>query len=227
MSVRALVFDIFGTVVDWRGSIVREGEATGITIDWGRFADRWRANYAPSMQRVRTGELPWTKLDALHRATLEDLIAEFGLGAWSAAEREHFNHVWHRLAPWPDSCAGLKRLRQRYVLATLSNGNVSLLVDLVRHGALPFDTVLSAELFRHYKPDPEVYGGARELLGDELMLVAAHVADLRAARACGLRTAFVARPFEHGPAGRAEEPLAGEFDYVARDLEDLATQLGC
>lgn len=232
LPLRALVFDIFGTVVDWRGTIEREGRALGgrlgIDIDWADFADAWRAGYAPSMQEVRSGALPWTNLDGLHRRTLARLLAERGL-ALDEATADDFNRVWHRLDPWPDSVAGLTRLKTRWPIATLSNGHVALLVNMARHAGLPWDCVLSAELFGHYKPDPEVYLGAARLLGvaaGELMMVAAHPSDLRAARACGLRTAYVLRPLENGPGRAPEAAAAGEFDFVADDLVDLGRQLG-
>ena len=231
--IKALVFDIFGTVVDWRGSIVREGEAlsaqTGIAVDWPAFADAWRGGYQPAMQRVRSGEIGWTHLDDLHRTTLAALLTRFGLEALDEAQREHLNRVWHRLDAWPDSVAGLTRLKSKFVIATLSNGNVALLVDMAKRAGLPWDAVLSAELMRHYKPDPEVYVGAARLLGvacDELVMVAAHPSDLAAAQRCGLRTAFVARPLEHGPGGAAGADLHGaDFDLAAADLVDLARQL--
>ncbi len=230
---KALVFDIFGTVVDWRGSIVREGSALsaelGLAVDWPAFADAWRAGYQPAMQRVRSGEIAWTHLDDLHRITLAGLLERFGLEALTEAQREHLNRVWHRLDPWPDSVAGLTRLKSKFVIATLSNGNVSLLVDMAKRADLPWDAVLSAELMHHYKPDPEVYVGAARLLGiacDELMMVAAHPSDLSAAQRCGLRTAYVHRPLEHGPEGAAEaDPHAAGFDVAAADLIDLARRL--
>ncbi|MDE2393815.1 MAG: haloacid dehalogenase type II [Burkholderiales bacterium] len=230
--LRALVFDIFGTVVDWRGSIEREGRALGrrlgLDLDWAAFADAWRAGYAPAMQEVRSGALPWTNIDGLHRRILDGLLAARGI-VLDEAEADAFNRAWHRLAPWPDSVAGLARLKARWPIATLSNGNVALLVNMARHAGLPWDCVLSAELFGHYKPDPEVYLGAARLLGvapGELMLVAAHPSDLRAARACGLRCAYVLRPLEHGPGGAQEAAAEGEFDFVADDLVDLARRLG-
>ena len=219
-GVKALVFDVFGTVVDWRGSIIREGtqwgKAKGLSIDWAKFADRWRAGYGPSMDRVRKGSLPWMKLDALHRLILDGLLQEFHIDGLNEAEKDQWNQVWHRLAPWPDAVAGLTRLRQKFILATLSNGNVSLLVEMAKNAGLPWDTVLSAELFHHYKPDREVYLGAAGLLGckpGELMMVAAHSGDLKAAASCGLRTAFVARPLEHGPGGKLGSLCRG---YVRR-----------
>ena len=232
LGLKALAFDVFGTVVDWRGSIIREGtewaEKKGLRIDWGKFADRWRAGYRPAMDRVRKGTLPWTKLEALHRIILNDLLDEFQITDLSEEEKESWNQVWHRLMPWPDSIPGLARLKQKYVLATLSNGNVSLLVDMAKHAGLPWDVVLSAELFHHYKPDREVYLGAAELLGckpSEVMMVAAHIGDLKAARACGLRTGFVPRPNEYGLSGKADTIGGEQFDVIARDLLDLAQKL--
>jgi 2-haloacid dehalogenase len=167
-NVKALVFDTFGTVVDWRGSIIEEGTAwgktKGVTVDWGRFADRWRAGYAPSMDKVRKGEMPWTNLDQLHRALLEDLLKEFHIEGLSEEEKEHWNRVWHRLKPWPDSVAGLTRLKKKYTIAPLSNGNVALLADMAKHAGIPWDLILSAELARHYKPDREAYLTAVSLL---------------------------------------------------------------
>jgi 2-haloacid dehalogenase len=231
-GVKALAFDVFGTVVDWRGSIIREGAEwaakTGLRIDWAKFADRWRAGYSPTIDKVRKGTLPWTKLDALHRIILDELLGEFQITGLGEEEKESWNRVWHRLAPWLDSIPGLTQLKQKYVLATLSNGNVSLLVNMAKHAGLPWDVVLSAELFRHYKPDREVYLGAAELLGcepSEVMMVAAHVGDLNAAQACGLRTAFVSRPNEYGSSGKADTASGEQFDVAALDLLDLAEKL--
>jgi 2-haloacid dehalogenase len=230
--VKALVFDVFGTVVDWRGSIIREGRLLGrrkrIRADWAAFADAWRAGYRPAMARVRSGELPWTRIDDLHRMILDGLLPRFGLSGLSEEEIEHLNRAWHRLAPWPDARAGLVKLKRRHVIATLSNGNVALLVNMAKHAGLPWDCVLSAEVVRHYKPDPETYLGAADLLGvrpHELMLVAAHKDDLQAARACGLKTAFVTRPREHGPAAKTDLAREPAFDFHARDFLDLARQL--
>jgi 2-haloacid dehalogenase len=232
---QALVFDVFGTVVDWRGSIAAEGARLarewGLTlpIDWAAFADTWRGRYRPSMERVARGELPWTNLDGLHRLSLEETLAEFGLAGLTEEQLAHLTMTWHRLDPWPDSIAGLARLRRRCIVATLSNGNVALLVRMARRAGLPWDCILSAELFRAYKPDPRVYRGAAELLGlppGEVMLVAAHQDDLRAAQRVGLRAAFVPRPLEFGPQ-RAPDPTPDPaFDYVATDFLDLAQQLG-
>ena len=231
-DVKALTFDVFGTVVDWRSTIVREGqilgEQKGLDVDWTRFADAWRGGYGPSMNRVRTGELPWTKIDDLHRMILDGLLGEFGIEGLTEDERDHFNRVWHRLDPWPDAVGGLQRLGSRFVVATLSNGNMSLLTHMAKHAGLPWDCILSAELARHYKRDPEVYRMAAEMLSLEpaqVMMVAAHKGDLEAAAGVGFRTGFVHRPMEHGPGGRQEAVASSEFDVVARDFHDLADQL--
>jgi len=229
---RALLFDVFGTVVDWRGSLLREGRALGrrrrLRVDWAAFADAWRAGYKPAMARVRSGELPWMNIDRLHRMILDELLQRFGISGLDEAEIDHLNRAWHRLDPWPDARRGLALLKRRHVIATLSNGNVSLLVEMAKHAGLPWDAVLSAELFRHYKPDPESYLGAAAMLDcapGEVMMVAAHKDDLRAARACGLGTAFVARPREKGPAVKVDVSPEAEFDVNARDFVDLARQL--
>ena len=231
-AVKTLVFDVFGTVVDWRGSILREGMALGrrkkLKVDWAAFADAWRAGYKPAMARVRSGELPWTKIDDLHRMILDDLLKRFALGSLAEEEIDRLNRVWHRLKPWPDARAGLARLRRKHVIATLSNGNVALLTHIAKHAKLPWDCILSAEVVHHYKPDPETYLGAADLLGvrpGELMMVAAHKDDLHAARACGLKTAFVPRPREYGPAVKVDVSREPAFDVHARDFNDLARQL--
>jgi len=230
-SLKALVFDVFGTTVDWRSTIVREGEALGrkkyLEVDWPAFADAWRGRYEPSMERVRSGEIPWTKLDDLHRASLEELIVEFGVEDLSEQEKDTLNMAWHRLEPWPDAVAGLTLMKKRHVIAPLSNGNVSLLVDLAKEAGLPWDLILSSELVRRYKPDPETYLMAPDLLGlspDQVMMVAAHPHDLRAARESGLRTAYVLRPLEFGPGSEAEPPDPS-FDLVASDFIELARKL--
>ena len=231
-AAKALVFDVFGTVVDWRGSIIREGMALGrskkLKVDWPAFADAWRSGYRPAMARVRSGELPWTKIDDLHRMILDDLLKRFQLGRISEEEVDHLNRVWHRLKPWPDARAGLAKLKRKHVIATLSNGNVALLTNMAKHAKLPWDCILSAEVVRHYKPDPETYLGAADLLGvkpAELMMVAAHKDDLHAARACGLKTAFVPRPREYGPQVNPDVSREPAFDVHARDFNDLARQL--
>jgi 2-haloacid dehalogenase len=232
-GVQVLVFDTFGTVVDWRSSVIAEGEklgkAKGLKVDWAAFADAWRGGYGPSMNRVRTGELPWTKLDVLHRMVLDELLAKFKIEGLSEEEKVHFNRAWHRLHAWPDSVAGLTRLKKRYVISPLSNGNVSLLTNMAKFTGLPWDTVLSTELVRHYKPDKETYlmpGEFWDLPPSGVMMVAAHAGDLQAAQALGLRTAYVHRPLEFGPARKPTAPDAGRFDFMAKDFRDLATQLG-
>ena len=190
-EINALVFDVFGTVVDWRMSIAREGKALArrkdIThVDWLEFADEWRAGYGPSMNRVRQGELPWTRIDDLHRMILDELLNKYGIEGLTEDEKRDFNKAWHRLDPWPDSLAGLTRIKQRYIIATLSNGNVGLLTNMAKYGSLPWDCILSAELVRHYKPDPETYLMAADILGlkpSEVLMTAAHKDDLKAARA--------------------------------------------
>ena len=232
-EIVALTFDVFGTVVDWRTSVIREGEMLsqekGFDVDWGEFADRWRGGYGPSMNRVRTGELPWTKIDVLHRMVLDELIIEYGLTGLSEEETDHLNRVWHRLIPWPDTVRGLHRLRSQYLITTLSNGNVSLLTNMAKNAGMPWDCILSSELSGHYKPDPEVYLMAAELLSlppNRVMMVAAHKGDLRAAQRVGLKAAFVARPFERGPGRTVDTSPEPDFDYWASDFEDLAEQLG-
>src|SRR6195952_2729192 len=233
MSPRALAFDVFGTVVDWRSSIIGElemfGEAHGLAENWPAFADEWRAGYSPAMDRVRRGELPWLRIDALHRLVLDELLDRAGIDTVPDEDIAELNLAWHRLDPWPDTVEGLTLLKRRFTITTLSNGNVSLLTNMAKRAGLPWDCVISAELFRHYKPDPEAYLGCADLLGvrpEELMLAAAHPSDLRAARAVGLATAYVARPLEYGPGKRADRLDDGEFDVTAADFADLADQLG-
>jgi len=225
---QALLFDVFGTVVDWHGSVAREVRRLGLAVDAEDFARAWRAGYAPAMDDVRQGRLPWTTIDGLHRRILDGLLARHGL-ALDEAARADLNLAWHRLDPWPDVPDGLRRLRSLSPVATLSNGNVRLLIDLARHGGLHWDALFSAELFGHYKPDPEVYLGAARLLGlspGQVTLVAAHPSDLRAAAACGLGTALVLRPDEMGVGGGLPAFGAEEFDQVAPDFSALATQWG-
>ena len=232
-SVKALVFDTFGTVVDWRTSVTQEVEALGarkgLKVDGAKFADAWRAGYRPSMDRVRTGELPWTKLDRLHRMTLDKILVDFGITGLSEIETDALNRAWHRLRPWPDAVAGLTRLKKRFIIAPLSNGNISLMTDMAKHSGLPWDCILGAELARHYKPDREVYQSAADLLDitpAEIMMVAAHSGDLRAAKDVGLRTAFVTRPLEYGPNGKPDLKADSPVDISAKDFNDLASQLG-
>ena len=232
-TVKALAFDVFGTVVDWRSSIIREAAAFGaehaIDADWERFADAWRAGYQPAMQRVRTGESPWLTIDALHRLILDDLLAEYDIRGVARVDIDHLNHAWHRLDPWPDAVPGLARLKARFIITTLSNGNFSLLTNMAKRVGLPWDCIVSAELFHHYKPDPQTYLGTADLLGiapAELMLVACHPDDLRAAQAAGCRTGYVERPLEHGPGHPPTLVEDGEFDVIASDFVELAKQLG-
>jgi 2-haloacid dehalogenase len=232
-EIKALVFDIFGTVVDWRSSVIREGQKlsaqTGLQADWPAFADAWRAGYQPAMQRARSGEIAWTNIDGLHRVILEELLPRFGLTDMTEAQRDHLNRAWHRLDPWPDSVAGLRRLKKRFVISTLSNGNVALLVNMAKHARLPWDCVLSAEIIQKYKPDPEVYQMAASLLGfarEQVLMVAAHPSDLRGAQRAGLCTAYVPRPLEHGQGGWAEPVGDAVFDLVVPDFNELASALG-
>jgi 2-haloacid dehalogenase len=226
VDVRALVFDVFGTVVDWRSGIAREVGRLLPDVDAEAFADAWRGHYVPSMDRVRRGERPWANLDALHRESLDALLTEFDAEA-DDATRAELVLAWHWLDPWPDAVPGLTRLRERHVLVTLSNGNVSLLVDMAKRAGLPWDAVLSAELFGQYKPDPQVYDGAARLLGlppERVLMVAAHPDDLAAARARGLRTAYVHRPDEFGP-GITPPATDPDADLTVTSLEDLPTRL--
>lgn len=232
-GVKALAFDVFGTVVDYRGTILAEGaalnSARGLTVDWAAFADAWRAQYRPNMDKVARGELPWMNLDALHRRALDELLAQFGVTTLTEEEKQRLNHVWRRLRPWPDAVAGLSRLHAKYILTTLSNGNVALLVNMARHAGLPWDCVFSAELIQAYKPDPRVYQMTYQLLDvrpDEVMLVAAHPDDLRAARGQGLRTCFTPRPLESGPSASPPTIAEPDVDLVASDFEELARLLG-
>lgn len=234
LAPRALIFDVFGTCVDWRGSIIAEGPSLdarwGTSTDWAKLADAWRGRYQPAIEDVRSGRRPWTILDVLHRESLEALAPSFGLDKLDEAARDHLNRVWHRLRPWPDTVAGLTRLKRRFILGPLSNGNFALLTNMAKHAGLPWDVNLSVELYRAYKPQRGSYLGAVGLLGlspDETMMVAAHYSDLQAAAGCGLRTAYVHRPREFGDRPPNDLPPNPAVDLVAKDFEDLATQLGC
>ena len=235
MDIKALTFDVFGTVVDWRSSIAREGEVFAKLhnikgIDWVKFAESWRAGYTPSMNRVRNGEIPWANIDELHKSILNKLILKYGIEGISDEDKNDFNRAWHRLSPWPDVLGGLKRLRSKFVIATLSNGNVSLLTNMAKNAGLPWDYILSAELSKHYKPDPEVYKNAVGLLGlhpYQVMMVAAHNFDLEAAKKIGMKTAYVHRPLEFGPDKDLEQISIEDFDFVAKDFENLAEILEC
>ena len=233
-DIKVLAFDVFGTVVDWRSSVIVEGEqlgkAKGLKIDWAAFADMWRSFYRPYMDRVSAGELPWTKLDDLHRQMLEETLAKFGIDAFTKDEKENLNRVWHRLNPWPDSVQGLRRLKSRLVITTLSNGNISLLTNMAKHAGLPWDCILSAENVKRYKPDPEVYLLVPQLFDlkpEQVMMVAAHEHDLQSAQKHGLRAAYVHRPRERGTGKASEIPPAGRYDLLAKDFLDLADQLSC
>lgn len=230
--IEALLFDVFGTVVDWRSSIIREGDdwnrGRQPPVDWARLADRWRGMYQPAMEQVRSGARPWTTLDVLHRESLDTLLGELGLQALDENERDHLNRVWHRLRPWPDSVAGLARLKERFIIAPLSNGNVSLLVNMAKHAGLPWDLILGAEIAGHYKPQPEAYLTAARLLDrapEQCMMVAAHNDDLKAASALGFRTAFIARPTEYGPGQKKDMEPTGDWDYATKSLLELADAL--
>jgi len=227
---KVLAFDVFGTVVDWHGGIAREVQALRPGVDGNAFALAWRAGYQPAMQRVRSGELGWTLIDDLHRMILDDTLPRFGLQDLSETERRHLNKAWHRLDPWPDVVQGLTRLKQRFTITSLSNGNIGLLTNMAKRAGLPWDCVLSAEVFRAYKPDPATYlGVARvfDLEPSQVMLVAAHQDDLAAARACGLQTAYIERPLEFG-AGQPKDVSPNPANtWHARNFLDLADQLGC
>ncbi len=232
--IKALIFDVFGTLVDWRSSIAREARQVltplGITIDWPAFADAWRDEYQPAMEEVRSGRIAFGKLDGLHRRNLDVVLARMGLGGRvDEATRVALNLAWHRLDAWPDVPAALALLRQRYLLAPCSNGNISLMVDLARRNGLLWDAILGAELARDYKPKPVVYlsaVSAFDLRPEQVMMVAAHSSDLAAAAQAGLRTAFIARPDERGP-GLGESAPTVQVDFVAADLGALAGMLGC
>lgn len=233
-ELEAILFDTFGTLVDWRTSLIEDlsafGARRGLTVDWPAFVDAWRGAYRPSMERVRRGEIPWTPLDALHRESFDRLATVHGIDArLDHADRSWCVDRWHRLRPWDDVCAGLDRLHRRFILGTLSNGNVRLLVDLARTASLPLDLIFSAETFRRYKPDPQTYRGAVELLAtapQHVLLVAAHNDDLRAARAQGMRTAFVTRPREYGPHQTHDLRADDDVDLAVESLIELAERLG-
>jgi 2-haloacid dehalogenase len=229
-DVDVLAFDIFGTVVDWHGSIVRELAHLYPQVDGNAFALAWRAGYRPAMARVMSGELGWTLIDDLHRMILDDILPRFGLQDLDEDARRHLNRAWHRLDPWPEAVEGLQRLKRRFVITSLSNGNIGLLTRMAKRAGLPWDCVLSAEVFRAYKPDPATYlGVARvfDLPPERVMLVAAHHDDLAGARACGLRTAYVERPLEFGAGKPKDVSPRPENDLHSRNLVDLAEQLGC
>ena len=229
-AVDVLAFDIFGTVVDWHGSIVRELAQRHPEVDGDAFALAWRAGYRPAMARVMSGEQGWTLIDDLHRGILDAILPQFGLGHLGEEARRDLNRVWHRLDPWPEAVEGLQRLKRKYTICTLSNGNLGLLTNMAKRAGLPWDCVLSAEVFRAYKPDPATYLGVARVFDvppARVMLVAAHHDDLAAARGCGLRTAYVERPLEFGRAHPKDVGPQEGNDLHSRDLRDLADQLGC
>jgi 2-haloacid dehalogenase len=234
-TVKALVFDVFGTVVDWRSSLIADftnwGEKRGIKVDWTALVDGWRAVYAASMDEVRKHpERGYVILDNLHRQSLEKLVAQFSIAGLTDADLHHLTMGWRRLNPWPDSVSGLTRLKAKYIIGTLSNGNVALLTNMAKFARLPWDVILSAELFEHYKPDPETYLGAARLLclpPEQVMMVAAHNHDLKAAQKFGLKTAFVPRPTEYGPLQKYDFEAKGDWDIVAGDFNEIAARMGC
>ena len=232
-EVKALIFDVFGTVVDWRSSIINQcqelGRLKGVEADWGEFADSWRGQYRPFMDKVRNGNLPWTNLDALHRMSLDVVLDQFGLSGFSDSERDQMNLFWHNLSPWSDSVPGLYRLKSRYIIATMSNGNIALMTNMAKNGGLPWDCILGAEVAQHYKPDPESYLTAVNLLGlkpNQVMMTAAHQGDLLASQKVGLQTGFIPRPMEHGPDRTPDPTPDPSFNVVATDFMDLATKMG-
>ncbi len=231
-EVKALFFDVFGTLVDWRTSIAREAERLlkplGKEIDWLAFADAWRGEYQPAMNEVREGRLPFCKLDVLHRKNLDRILPRFGLASFPEDVLANLNLAWHRLDAWPDSAAGLARLKRKFMIAPVSNGNISLMVALARRNGFPWDAILGSEIAGDFKPKPRVYlaaCGALDLVPAQCMMVAAHPSDLAAAAACGLRTGFVARPNEHGP-GKGSKAPEDAVDVAGTSLEDVATKLG-
>ena len=229
-SIEVIAFDVFGTVVDWHQSIAREVDAKQLTVGGDEFALAWRAGYRPAMQKVMSGELGWTRIDDLHRLILDELLQRFGIVHLNEAQKRHLNRVWHRLAAWPDSVQGLTRLKSRYTICTLSNGNLGLLTNMAKRAGLPWDCILSAEVFRKYKPDPAVYrelAAIFDLPPERVMLAAAHQDDLAAARACGLQTAYIERPAEFGPNNLKDVSPDPANTLHARDIGDLAGQLGC
>ena len=233
-DVQALLFDVFGTVVDWRSSIIEDlgrfGAEKRLKADWAAFTDDWRGLYQPAMDEVRTGRRPWTILDVLHRESLETLLVKHGVSGLSEADKDHINRVWHRLKPWPDTVEGLTRLKSRYIIGTLSNGNVGLLTRMAKNARLPWDVVLGAETGRAYKPLPQAYLASAELLNlqpSQVMLVAAHNGDLAAAAKVGLATAFVARPTEYGPHQSRDFKADRDWDVVTDSFTALAKAMGC
>lgn len=229
-EIKVLAFDVFGTVVDWHTTVAREIETLKPEIDGNEFALAWRDGYKPAMQKVASGELGWTLIDDLHRIILDDILERFSITSLTEKEKRHLNKVWHRLNPWPDTVEGLTRLKSRYTICSLSNGNIGLLANMAKHGGLPWDCILSAEVFRKYKPDPETYLGVAKIFDvspSEVMMVAAHHDDLAGARTCGLKSAYIERPAEFGPT-RAKDVSPNPANTLhAKNITHLATLLGC
>jgi 2-haloacid dehalogenase len=229
-STRVLAFDVFGTVVDWHGSIMREVRAMKLDVDPDKFALAWRAGYVPAMQKVMSGQLGWTLIDDLHRTILDEILIKFAVTHLSEEEKRYLNKVWHRLDAWPDAVAGLTRLKTRYTICTLSNGNIGLLTNMAKRAGLPWDCILSAEVFRKYKPDPATYLGVARVFDvppSEVMLVAAHQDDLAHARATGLKTAYIERPLEFGPSNPKDVSANPQNTLHAKDFIELADILDC
>jgi len=234
-NVKACVFDVFGTVVDWRSSVIAEAtawsKAKGLHIDWAEFTDRWRLGYKPAMDKVRKGEIPWTNLDDLQRMILDDLLKHYKIEGLSEEEKTNWAHVWRRLKPWPDSVDGITRLKHKYIISPMSNGNIALMTNLAKFAGLPWDVILGSDIVRHYKPDREMYLSAPSYLDlkpEQVMMCAAHIGDLQAAGRYGLRTAFIDRPDEFGAGGidTPDRAKPGDFDVVAASIVDLAQQMG-
>lgn len=233
MAIQAILFDVFGTVVDWRSSLIRRLTALGqeieVSSDWAALVDDWRAEYQPAMDSVRSGRRGWANLEQLHRESLDKLLEARGLGAIREADRQRMVRGWHFLDPWPDAVPGLTRLKRKFIIGTLSNGGVRLLAEMARFARLPWDVIFSSDLFRHYKPDARVYLGAAELLDtnpSNVLLAAAHNYDLAAARGCGMKTAFIPRPGEYGPRQVRDLNPDSNWEFVAQDFVGLALQLG-
>jgi 2-haloacid dehalogenase len=229
-NIKVLAFDVFGTVVDWHGSLVREIDSLEIDVDSSEFALAWRAGYAPAMQRVMCGELGWTLIDDLHRMILDEILEQFGVSTLSEEQKRHLNKSWHRLDAWPDSVEGLTRVKSKYTICTLSNGNIGLLSNMAKNADLPWDCILSAEVFRKYKPDPDTYLGVAsvfDVMPEDVMLVAAHQNDLQAARGCGLKTAYIERPMEYGISQIKDVSPNNENTLHAKDIVALADLLQC
>lgn len=230
LQVKVLAFDVFGTVVDWHTSVAREIDDMNLGVDGNAFALAWREGYLPAMQRVMSGELEWMRIDDLHRLILDDLIRRFGITGLDEAQKRHLNKVWHRLDAWPDSVEGLTRLKSKYIICSLSNGNIGLLTNMAKHAGLPWDCILSAEVFKKYKPDPATYLGVSKIFDiapSEVMMVAAHQEDLAGARHAGLKTAYIERPLEFGPNQPKDVSPNPENTLHAASIVELAEILGC